>query len=442
MTHDKPLHEVVDLLDPGSQLLDGVSLSEARAAVASGDPARVGALRGDFALVARDGNRVRMARSLSRPLRYFLAKGPDGPVLIVAERIDEIAEELAWRGWTGQFHPSYTRMVPAHHVLTVDLVGCPDPSPTLTRFFAPEHATLPADPDALGTLYVSRAAEEVDRWLGLVDRAEPIGVAFSGGVDSGAVLLLLDHLLRRRGEEPTRLKAFTLAVNGKGDDLAQAREFLRAVGMEYYHEPVEVPLSAVSLDETVGVVEDYKPLDVQAAAMNLALCRAVKERYPFWLYLADGEGGDENFKDYPLTPGAEVTIRSVLTNPLLYHEGWGVHALKHSQTYSGGLSRSITRTHAPAVSVGLRPFSPFTRPSVVAAAEAIPFVELTAWREERLYRLKGDLVARGIRAVTGKEMPVFPKRRFQEGALDGDDFRSVFPADEKPYRDAFAKAFG
>jgi len=45
-------------------------------------------------------------RSLERPLRYFLAKAADGPVLIVAERIDEIAAELGRRGWADQFHPS------------------------------------------------------------------------------------------------------------------------------------------------------------------------------------------------------------------------------------------------------------------------------------------------------------------------------------------------
>lgn len=441
MHPDKPLHAVVDLLDPETNLLHGTSLDEARAAVASGDPARVAAIHGDFALVARDGNRVRMARSLSRPLRYFLAKGPDGPVLIVAERIDQVSSELSRRGWDVQFHPSYTRMVPAHHVLTVELVGCPDPGPRLTRFFAPGRASLPADPDALGTLYVERAAAEIDAWLDLVGEREPIGVSFSGGVDSGAVLLLLDFLLRRRGQAPTRLKAFTLSVDGRGEDLVQARAFLDATGLAYYHEAVEVPRSAVSVAEAVKVVEDYKPLDVQAAAMNLALCRAIRARYPEWLYLADGEGGDENFKDYPLEKGGEVTIRSVLTNPLLYHEGWGVEALKHSQTYSGGLSRAITRTHAPAASVGLRPFSPFTRPSVIEVAEGIPFVELTSWDEGKLYDLKGDLVSRGVHAVTGRKMPVFAKRRFQEGAVSGDDFRRLFPAGERAYREAFAAAF-
>jgi asparagine synthase (glutamine-hydrolysing) len=331
-------------------------------------------------------------------------------------------------------------MVPAHHLLTIELVGCPDPNPSLERFFSPKRNAYPPDPESLGRRYVECAAEEIDRWLSLVDAREPIGVAFSGGVDSGSLLVLIEHLLLRRGESPARLKAFTLSVGGLSSDAEQARKFVAALRMEMYLEVLEVPREAVSLEETIRVVEDYKPLDVQAGAMNLALCRAIKARYPHWLYVADGDGGDENFKDYPLEAGGEVTIRSVLSNPLLYHEGWGVSALKHSQTYSGGLSRGITRTHAPAVTCGLRPFSPFARPSVIEAAEGIPFVEMTGFSEDALFRLKGDLVARGIRAVTGREMPVFPKRRFQDGAVPG-GAPPLFPEDERAYRDLFAKVY-
>ena len=43
-----------------------------------------------------------------------------------------------------QFHPSYTRMVPAHHVTTIQLVGCPDPNPSYERFVVPETWTMPA----------------------------------------------------------------------------------------------------------------------------------------------------------------------------------------------------------------------------------------------------------------------------------------------------------
>ncbi len=75
---------------------------------------------------------------------------------------------------------------------------------------------------------------------------------------------------------------------------------------------------------------------------------SLRQRYPEWRYLIDGDGGDENLKDYPIEQNPELTIRSVINNPMLYQEGWGVGKIKHSLTYSGGLSRSYSRTYAPA----------------------------------------------------------------------------------------------
>ena len=89
------------------------------------DPQRVREIDGQFALVHRRGHIIRMARSIGRPMRYFLAKQIDGPCLVVAERIDEIAAWLREEGLADQFHPSYTRMVPAHHIQELALIGCP-----------------------------------------------------------------------------------------------------------------------------------------------------------------------------------------------------------------------------------------------------------------------------------------------------------------------------
>src|SRR6266850_8067338 len=111
-----PVARIINLLPPDSQALWSLSEDEARRRLLAADPDRVLEIDGAFALVAQEGDRVLLARSLDRPLRYFLAKAAEGPVLIIAERIDEIAAELRRQGWTDQFHPSYTRMVPAHHV--------------------------------------------------------------------------------------------------------------------------------------------------------------------------------------------------------------------------------------------------------------------------------------------------------------------------------------
>jgi asparagine synthase (glutamine-hydrolysing) len=436
--HEQPLHEVIDLVDPASQQLLGIDAEEARRRLLAADgaagPAAVAAIGGSWALVARDGERVVMARSLDRPLRYFLAKSASGPYLVVAERMDEIRDELARRGHAGQFHPTYTRMVPAHHVLTLRLVGCPDPNPVCRRWFAPPRAAGPADRDALGARYVAALHDEIVRWLAAQPAEGPIGVAFSGGVDSGAVLLCLYRALLDAGQSPSRLKAFTLAVDGGGEDLDQARRFLAAVGLEMLGEAVEVSSAEIDPLAAVELIEDYKPLDVECAAMTAALLAGVRRRYPEWSRLVDGDGGDENLKAYPIEENPELTIRSVVGNSMLYQEGWGVEAIKHSLTYSGGYSRSCVRSWGPARRLGFLPFSPYTRPAVVTAAEAVPFDALCDGSHEALYALKGDLVSRGVRAVTGLELPVFPKRRFQHGAGPRSWFAERFAVPPSEYR--------
>jgi asparagine synthase (glutamine-hydrolysing) len=377
-----------------------------------------------------------MARSLDRPMRYFLAKRREGPALIVAERIDSIFQWLEKEGLADQFHPSYTRMVPAHYVIEIQLVGCPDPDPTYTRFFDPQRNRLSTDLNEIGRAYIGALADEIAKWLRQVPEPEPIGVCFSGGIDSGAVFLTTYHVLRKLGMNPGRLKGFTLNL-GDGPDLQQARTFLENVGFGLFLEEIDVGLETIDVKETIRVVEDYKALDIEAASMVMTLCRAIRQRYPDWRYLIDGDGGDENLKDYPIEENPELTIRSVVNNQMLYQEGWGVGRIKHSLTYSGGLSRSYARTYAPARHFGFEGFSPFTRPNVIDVAEGIPFIELTNYDVSRLYDLKGQIVSRGIEAITGIKMPIFPKRRFQHGALPVTSLRARFPSREADYRRQF-----
>lgn len=441
MHHTAPVERLINLLDPGANILLNMTLDEAQRRLASGDPRQVRAIDGQFALVDKQGITIRLARSIGRPMRYFLAKRAAGPCLIVAERIDEIQRALREEGLDAQFHPSYTRMVPAHHIVRLDLVGCPDPNPVLARYLAPEANCLSTDLDEIGRAYIGALAREVDRWLERIDPREPIAVLFSGGIDSGALLLVLYDALLRRGESPARLKAFTLSVAGEGSDRRQAEQFVERLGLSMLLELVEVDRGELDYRQAVRVLEDYKPLDVQAAAMTWALCRAIRERYADWKYLVNGDGGDENLKDYPIEDNPELTIRSVLNNRMLYQEGWGVDAVKHSLTYSGGQSRGHVRSHAPARLLGFEGFSPYALPNVIEVAEGIPFVELTGWDQRRLYELKGEVVRRGVLAVTGLSMPVFPKQRFQQGAVGPQAFAELFPARERDYRQAFASLY-
>jgi len=437
MNQHLPISRVINLISDDSQRLWAIDESEGRRRLLASDMGEVLKIDGSFALVAQDGERVVLARSLDRPMRYFLAKSADGPVLIVAERIDEIAAELGRHGWEDQFHPSYTRMVPAHHVTTLRLIGCPDPNPVHGRFFDPPRGTLPKDLDLIGRHYIESVYGELRRWLSVQDSGAPIGVPFSGGIDSGAILLCLYKLLLNEGESPARLKAFTLSVDGEGEDARQAHDFLSHTHLEMLGEIIEVSSSALDPLRAVAVIEDYKTLDVECAAVNLALLAAIRERYPDWRLLVDGDGGDENLKDYPIEENSELTIRSVVNNRMLYQEGWGVESIKHSLTYSGGYSRGCVRSYACAREYGFEGFSPYTRPSVIAVAEAIPFAELTEGSHERLYALKGEIVSRGVRSVLGLEMPVFPKRRFQHGSVSATQAARVFPQNEARYRRHF-----
>lgn len=441
MNHEY-VNQVIDLCNPEKDVIYNMSREEAIELVRAGNSEGVRGIDGQFALVAVVGKSIRMARSIGRPLRFFIAKLKEGPCLILAERIDTIYQYLVKEGLDDQFHPSYTRMAPAHYITTIELLGCPDPSPVHQRFFTPERNRLGGSSvEEIGVLYMHTLYKEIKKWLKHEAPSGPVGVSFSAGIDSGSVFLLTYHALMELGESPSRLKAFTLSVDGSGEDLEQAREFLKAVNLELFLEPIEVKASGLDWKKTIGVVEDYKPLDIQAATMNLALLEGIRKRYPDWVNMIDGDGGDENLKDYPIEENPELTIRSVLNNLMLYHEGWGVGKMKHSLTYSGGLSRAYMRTYTTADTLGFRSFSPYTLANVIEVAEGIPFIELTDWDHQKLYELKGKVAASGVKSITGLDMPVFEKRRFQHGAASEEDFNSHFPEKEIDYRKAFLSIY-
>jgi asparagine synthase (glutamine-hydrolysing) len=333
-------------------------------------------------------------------------------------------------------------MAPAHYVTKIELLGCPDPNPVYTRFFSPERNRFSGDNIArLGELYIGTLYKEIRKWLQFRAKTGPVVVSFSAGIDSGSVFLLTYHALKELGESPSRLKAFTLSIDGDGADLLQARRFLDELGLGLFLEPIEVDYSALDWKKAVSVVEDYKALDIQSATMNLSLLQGIRSRYPEWRYIMDGDGGDENLKDYPIEENPELTIRSVLNNLMLYHEGWGVESIKHSLTYSGGLSRGYMRTFATSDQLGFEGFSPYTLPNVIEISEGIPYIDMTNWDHQKLYDLKGQIVSEGVEAITGMKMPVFQKRRFQHGATSDKDFNRHFPGKEITYRKEFLSKY-
>jgi asparagine synthase (glutamine-hydrolysing) len=414
------VERLLDLDGPREAALTGASLDEVREAVHRGDVDALAATDGHFSAVSRDGQTVRLARTIGLPLRYFVAKMFHGPFLVTADRIDRLygwccEQKIGW-----QFDPLYTRMVPAHYLVEINQIGCPDPSPRYNRFFTAPVGQGPADIEALGERYVRAAYVAARNWIAGMPEGEPIAVLFSGGVDSSSIFLLARKALEDLGRDPNLVRAFTLDLGG-GKDAEQAEQWVRALDLADQWERVVLEGAAPNLEEAIATIEDYHPLDVECAAASLLLLRAIRERYPSLRYLLDGDGGDENLKSYPLED-SDLTLSSVLRNPLLYQEGWGIDAIKHSLTYSGGLSRAYVRTYAPAQRTGFTAFSPYTARSVIAEALAVPFEELLQGSVERLYTLKAEVVRAGVEAVTGVRMPVFPKRRFQDGA-GGETYR-------------------
>lgn len=414
------VERLVDLTGPRLTCTEGVSADEIVRAVQEADTITLERVDGHFAAVARQGQTVRMARTIGFPLRYFVAKMFHGPFLIVGERIDQLFEWCCTRkiGW--QFDPLYTRMVPAHYVVELDQIGCPDPAPRYRRFFHPAISTGSADVAEAGAAYIQASYRALKQWMASIPAHEPIAVAFSGGIDSTAILILARKAAQELGTDPGRIRAFTLDLGG-GADVAQAEDVVRSLGLQDQWEAVRVPEERYRPEDAIRVIEDYHPLDVECAAASLCLLEGIRERYPSLRYLVDGDGGDENLKSYPLED-SDLTISSVLRNPLLYQEGWGVDAIKHSLTYSGGLSRSYVRTYAPARHFGFEAFSPFTVRSVIEAALAIPFEAVIQGSVDKLYALKGEVVRAGVESVAGVRMPSNPKRRFQDG-MGGDRYR-------------------
>jgi asparagine synthase (glutamine-hydrolysing) len=104
-------------------------------------------------------------------------------------------------------------------------------------------------------------------------------------------------------------------------------------------------------------------------------------------------------------------------------------------------SRGYLRTYTPLDFLDFIGFSPYTLPNVIEISEGIPYINMTNWDHQKLYDLKGQIVSQGVRAITGFEMPVFPKRRFQHGAASAGDFFRHFPKKEITYRKEFLSIY-
>ena len=163
---------------------------------------------------------VRLARTIGIPLRYFVAKMYHGPFLVVAIAWIRSSRGAASSGSPGSSSPPTRAWFP------------PTTSSSSIRSDAPIRRR------AIGASSIRRCARvggsrrgrrrlhrrrpsTLKQWIAGVPDGEPIAVAFSGGIDSTAVLLLRRHACAGARSDPDRIRAFTLDFGG-GEDAAQA----------------------------------------------------------------------------------------------------------------------------------------------------------------------------------------------------------------------------
>lgn len=83
-------------------------------------------------------------------------------------------------------------------------------------------------------------------------------------------------------------------------------------------EEIEVDFVVFDLLVVIEVIEDYKLFDVECVMVGFVLLQGICECYFEWWQFVDGDGGDENFKDYLIEENLELMICSVVNNLMFY----------------------------------------------------------------------------------------------------------------------------
>ena len=211
-----PVSRVVDLLDPSLNTIVNMDVGGAHGAACSAAIRKPSApSTGRSRSWPSKGSTVRLARSMDRPMRYFLAKRQEGPALYVADRIDtlhrgagdrrpgRISFIRATRAWCRPTTSSTWRS---------SAVPIPIPS-TRASSRRDGHASRGSRRDRPA---VRRRAGRRDRQVAAVasTSAGPgpnrSGSPFPAASTADRVFLLTYHAMLRLGMSPSRLKAFVL----------------------------------------------------------------------------------------------------------------------------------------------------------------------------------------------------------------------------------------
>ncbi|MBI2437027.1 MAG: hypothetical protein HYV41_04795 [Candidatus Magasanikbacteria bacterium] len=391
---------------------------------------------GEYARAGIDGVTFWAERTIGVPARFAIQVLTATWIrFFVAHRIDEI--RMAWNRdlpsnlWVKPFDPMFTEMWPAHHRVEVTVPNVRDrqyswllPTPAFEHninLFLPDIKTV-------GTAYVEATKETVLDQLQLIPDDETIAVSLSGGTDSSGVLAVLLHCIRELGRT-NRVYCLTLAIDGGGSDLDQARQVVKTLtpkfGGQFEHHIIKVDSGEIDRDKlrrrSSTTTEDYRILDLESAmACTLLFDAASREEklgnLPPLRFEFNGDGGNEIFLDYPLTGRGHrpIPMEDVWRNPHLFLLGYGKSSLTNP-VYSAGLSRGYTRTFCPAREHDVMSFSPLIDRRVIEVGTKIPLRNL-APTEDELHKLRGLAVQAGVLTLTGVKIPVCPKTMFQDGA--------------------------
>lgn len=396
-------------------------------------------IAGEFALARLSEDAFVGARTIGVPARIACQVISDKHYRIfISHTIREIRD--AWGigvppeiRWLKPFDSTYTEMLPAFYRVEISLKEL---RARQYKWFlkGPEHASyknlLPADIKVASGQYVRIVREVVQDQLRLIPKNEPIGVALSGGADSSLVAaVLLSELKKERMSN--KIFCLTLSIDGGGTDLGQAKEVFiclqKNFGEQINFYPLFVPsyFNLPQLQKQAAMVlEEYHSRDVECGMAALLFHEAIKEEaknssLPALCFCFDGDGGNEIFRDYPLSDEGYglISAEDVYQDPFLFLLGYERSKLAFNPVFSSGLSRAYTRTFNPGREFSVRGFSPLIDRRLVDFSQRLPLRQIAPTPEE-LHSLRTKVVRTGIKEVLGINLPVFPKTRFQEGCAD------------------------
>jgi len=163
----------------------------------------------------------------------------------------------------------------------------------------------------------------------------PVGVALSGGLDSGAIAVLA------AAHSKERLHAFTVGYDEKtpSDETAQARRVAEHAGIVFHSVLLQTRDVVASYPETVWLKDD--PNSDIAGPGYLAVMRAARDAgVPVLLV---GQGGDELFWGYPWLVEAAHRTRARATSVPAVLRSWAAYAFDRRWTSQSVPRRLLSR---------------------------------------------------------------------------------------------------